>query len=454
MDAQLLVVASTWDRWRSERYHLRGGLADGLFYDQMGAVLGLGRESHRRTENDPRPARRRRTGRGDPHQPARARLATLSDLLRHDDPNPDLSRGVRRENEVELEDPRWTWVIDHREQLGHVSYQLAAAAGRHGVTSRWVDELIADVDSDAVSPATPAVLGLAIAEVRTARAVVELTTTHAVHRILLTGEALRCQFSGIGCHAHWQSAPPPTDVASLVREIAHRRDRLGDSRLDHLPSPEVAEPAMVLAFLRRSPCTNRAARALDHLAGLQLCNALWWQDRAAELTALRAGLKIGSPRDVLRRQLGAVHAITRGQGVQDRFDRLAGLAEFGQPDEKQGREARRIRTAPANAEDHWVAANQAAIDQVAFALLSMTSALVVPEEEREWLDLLALERKDGTYTRSSLVTIAYAAEEVQAALGSGAKVPSIEVKKILDAVDALPTVKRIRAATNTVDYEL
>jgi hypothetical protein len=53
-----------------------------------------------------------------------------------------------------------------------------------------------------------------------------------------------------------------------------------------------------------------------------------------------------------------------------------------------------------------------------------------------------------------LVTIAYAADEVQAALDEDATLPALEVRELLDKVDTLPTVSRIRAATKPVNYEL
>lgn len=455
LDAQLLVIASSWDRWRSERYHLRGGLSDGVFFDQLGDALGLGRNSHVRGENDPRGARRWRTGGGDPHQPARARLATLNDLLRYDEPMQDLSRRGRRARGFDPDNPQWVWLAEHGAKLAAVAYSLVAAANRYGITARrWLDELVADIADAALTPATPAVLGLAIAEVRTARPIVELTSTHAVHRMLLAGDALRCQFSGIGCHAHWQSAPPPTDVADLVRGIARRRERVDDSRRDQIPSPDAAEPADVLLFLRQSPAANRAVRALDHLAGLGLGNALWWQDRVAERAALRFGLRMGRPRDVLRRQIGASYAIKRGQGVQDRADRLASLTARGRPDEKQERGMRHSNRRTSAPNHSWVTENRAVLRCVASSMLQSAVDLQIPEGERDWLDLLAADRKDDELTATSLVTLAYAANEIQDALDKLDAAKHADVQDLLDRVDSFPTVRRVRLSAKKVDYEL
>ncbi|WP_143021483.1 hypothetical protein [Prauserella marina] len=455
LDAQLLVIACAWDRWRTEWHHLRGGLSDGLFYDQLGTGLGIGRDSHDRAPDDPRAVRRRRTGRGDPHQPARWRLATLTDLLRYDEPTQDLARPSRRARVVDPDDPRWPWLADHRDELVEVALGLAAAADRYGVKARrWLDELVADLADDAITPSTPAVLGLAIAEVRTARPVVELTSTHAVHRVLLAGDAFRCQFSGIGCHAHWQSAPPPADVAALVRAISRRRERMDDPRLDQIPSPDAADPADVLLFLRRSPAANRGVRAFDHLDALGLGNALWWQDRNAELAALRFGLRIGQPKDVLRRQIGASYAITRGQGVQDRADRLTSLTTRGRPDEKQARDMRNSGQSQLSQEHGWIASNHTLLRRVAEALLSAADLLDVPEDERDWLDLLASEYKSDEFSTKSLVTFAYAADEIQEALDDAVDTGHHDVLSILDEVDEFPNVKRLRAATRPVQYTL
>lgn len=455
LDAQLLVIASTWDHWRTEYFHLRGGLSDGLFHDQFGAALGLGPEGQPRDESDPRPARRGRTGSGNPQQPSRVRMAALADLLRHDDPTPKLDRTSRRSQPVDPEDARWTWLADHRDALASVALGLAAVADRHRLLDhRWRDELVADVTDDALTPATLAVLGLTIAEIRTARPIAELTTTHNVHRLLLEGDALRCQFSGVDCHAHWQSAPPHSDVAALVREIAQRRERMDDHRWGQLPSPEAAEPAEVLQFLRRCPATNRAVRARDHLAGLRLGNELWWRDRNDERTALQFGLRIGNPKDVLRRQIGASYAITSGQGVRDRADRLASLTTHARPDEKLARDLRNPQPSQLSQEDSWILTNHEMLRRVATSLLDAATSLGIPDDERDWLDLLASECRVGSLTSSSLVTFAYAADEIQDAL-EGVEHETLQaIQLLLNEVDGFPGVHRLRAATRPLELEL
>ncbi|SFQ30055.1 hypothetical protein [Amycolatopsis rubida] len=454
LDAQLLVIASGWDRWRAERHHLRGGLGDGLFYDQLGDALGLGPNSHLRGERDPRPERRRRSGRGDPHQPARNRLNALTDLLRYDMPEQDLTRPGRRDAIRDPKHPAWGWLAENHVALTTVARDLAAAATRYKVASRWVDELVADVVDGVLNPGTPAVLGLAVAEIRTSRPVIELTTTHAVHRVLLAADALRCQFSGAlarnpdngKIQAHWQSAPPPTDVAALAAEIARRRERHGDARRDRIPSPDAAEPADLLRFLRSSPAASRVVRAHDHLAGLRLCNALWWQDRAAELHAIRFGLGIGEPRDVLRRQIGSSYAITRGQGVQDRLDRLDQLVSRGKPDEKGARARRGTGPAPLAREEEWVASHQQELRCVAKRLIDSVAKIAIHDDDRYWLDILAAAEK---YTPADLASFAFAAEEAETALLAAETVPSV-IDDLLAEVDQLPTVRRLRSASRPI----
>ncbi len=451
LDAQLLVIASGWDRWRHELHNLRGGIATGLFYDQLGAALGLGPDSHHRGEDDPRPDRRRRTGRGNPNKPAQDRLANLTDLLRHDCPDPDLTRAGRRDTARDPKHPAWDWLIENRDDLADVTRKLVAGATRYKVPSRrWLDELIADIDDDALNPGTPAILGLAVAEIRTSRPVVELTTTHDVHRVLLAADALRCRYSGAlarnpdtrKIRTHWQSAPPPADVAALTVEIARRRERHGDTRRDRIPSPDAAEPADLLRFLREAPSANRVVRAHDHLAGLRLCSALWWQDRPDELYAIQSGLRIGNRMDVLRRQMGSSYAITRGQGVQDRADRLSQLMDRGKPDEKGARARRGSTAAPLAREGGWIAAQQEEVGRLAQRLLASIAGIEIAEDDRYWLDILAAE---DTFTSESLVTFAFAADEAQHVLEAAGLI-SGGIARVLAEVDALPGVRRIRTA--------
>jgi len=347
--------------------------------------------------------------------------------------------------------PAWDWLTENRSELTAITRKLAAEAIRHKVSSRrWVDELVADIDDDALNPGLPAVLGLAVAEIRTSRSVVELTTTHGVHRALLAADALRCAYSGALARSprtgkirtHWQSAPPPADVAVLAEEIARRREHHGDARRDRIPSPDAVAPIDLLRFLREAPSSSRVVRAHDHLAGVRLCNALWWQDRSDELYAIQSGLHIGQRKDVLRRQMGSSYAISRGQGVQDRADRLSQLMERGKPDEKGARARRGTQAAPLAREGGWIASQQGKLGRLAQRLVESIAGIEISEDDRYWLDLLA---DEDVFTSESLVTFAFAADEAQQVLETVGD-DSGELARVIAEVDALPGVRRIRTA--------
>jgi hypothetical protein len=59
----------------------------------------------------------------------------------------------------------------------------------------WLDELAADYHSDQITPATPAVAGLAAAELRTVPAVLELDPRHRPHAAPREIEALRARYA-------------------------------------------------------------------------------------------------------------------------------------------------------------------------------------------------------------------------------------------------------------------
>lgn len=449
LDAQILVIAASWDLWRTELRHLRGGLSDGLFYDELGAALGLGPTAHVRHEHDPRPARRRRTGRGDPHQPARERLTTLTALLHYDDFDLDFTGP-----QLHIADPadqRRTWLAQHHEALTVVGTNLLAAADHHQVPTRiWLDHLDSEIADGSFNLATPAVLGLALAEIRTARPIVELTSRHSVHGALVAGDKLRCSYSGVGCHAHWRSPPPRPDTPHLADDIRRRRERVEDPRRVQLPASDTARPVDVLTFLRRCPSNDRGIRRCDHLSALALVSALWWVDRGDELWALRAGLRSR----VFRTQLAAPYNISSGQGLQDRVDRLTSLSTRGRLDEKHTRQMRQPDTDPKRQEP-VTATDRDRIDGLASDLLTIVAAtLEIAEGERDWLDLLGAELRgdDRSGYVSSIVMLALAAAEVQNAVADSVSLSHLDrtaITALLATIDGLPSVSRIRRSTAT-----
>lgn len=169
-DGLVLNVWLWWEDRRREAALLRAGVRLGLFATQLGAPLGI-------------------TSR----QGVPDRLARLEALLKYDRPDETLTREARRVDGEQ--DQRHRWVRDHQAELAAVAGNLLAAAARFEVTGEWLEELDADHSAGAWSPASLGVLGLAVAEVRTAPAVTELESTHNVHRAILAAEDLRARFA-------------------------------------------------------------------------------------------------------------------------------------------------------------------------------------------------------------------------------------------------------------------
>jgi hypothetical protein len=120
--------------------------------------------------------------------------------LKYDRPDEKLTREERhlQATDATYRDARILWIELHKDRLYSLTTRLLAEADRHGVAEReWLDELEHDHIRDAFTPGSMGVLGLALAEIRTARAVVELRTTHSVHRVLAAGDKLRAGYARI-----------------------------------------------------------------------------------------------------------------------------------------------------------------------------------------------------------------------------------------------------------------
>ncbi len=443
LDAHTLVIAAWWSHCRDELYFLRAGVADGLYLDQLGAALGLGPDARPADPTQQQPRHRSRTGRGDPQQPGRERLATLTDLLCYDEFDADLSRSARRATTLDPADPRWAWLSACRPALLDAVHGLVTASLRHHVDEHpWLDELVADQTENALTPATVAVLGLAAGEIRTARPVVELRTAHMVHRTLYAVDRLRAHFSGIGCHAHWRRTPPHPDVSPLVRGIAGRRARLDDPRLELLGDPDQANPSDVLAFLRHHRSAHYDTRRHDTLAALALATALWHTDRDDELWAFRTGRR----HNLFLTQLGSQHALTSRKGTQDRIDRLQAERTVGRPDEKQGRELRHADTDQRGALRAWVMRHQDLLHDIATILLTVAADMELADEDREELDDLARDHRAKKYTADSVLILGWAADEAAQALTTRRNmIPSTrltQLTKALTRTRAIPGIRR------------
>lgn len=170
-----------WEDRRRELHFLKAGRDRGLFLSQLGAQVGVGKQ-----------------GLVD-------RIDRLEALLRYDRPDEKLPRSSRR-SDLEARERRPaedTWLAEHREELVAVITGLVAQADRYELEDddrEWIDQLAIDARDDDLTPATMVILGLAVAELRTAPAVLELDSTrpHAVHTMLTRADGLRSQFAELG----------------------------------------------------------------------------------------------------------------------------------------------------------------------------------------------------------------------------------------------------------------
>lgn len=191
-DALVLVTWLWWEDRRRERNLLRRGRHLGLSLSDLGAPLGV---TSRRGLAD--------------------RLDRLDALLEYDRPDEQLSRADRRQ--LKARPAEQGWIDLHRDEIRAVIAGLLAQAARSHLHSptpgsapvddptgdgepgqvegAWLDELRADYDTDHLTPATMALLGLAAAELRATRAVAELDSHHGLRRSLRAVEQLRMRFS-------------------------------------------------------------------------------------------------------------------------------------------------------------------------------------------------------------------------------------------------------------------
>ena len=192
------LILSTWCWWddrRREHRLLRNGRHLGLSLSELGAPLGI---TTRRGTQD--------------------RIDRLDALLRYDRPDEQLTRTARRE--AKAGDGRQVWLDAHRDEIRAVLAGFLAQARRFADAvapeeqgspdiepsdvdqpaaaraGEWLDELAADYDADDLTPATVAVAGLAAAELRTTRAVLELDAKHRLHTALREVEILRARMAG------------------------------------------------------------------------------------------------------------------------------------------------------------------------------------------------------------------------------------------------------------------
>lgn len=184
---------------------------------------------------------------------------------------------------------------------------------------------------------------------------------------------------------------------------------------DRLPDAPDSDPREVLRYLRRFSGQDipRWVLQADVCDALTLNNWLWWEDRRTELHFLVEGRRRGLFLDQLGAQLGIGK-----QGVRDRIDRLEALLRYDRPNEKltraaraAARDAERRRTA----EDQWLEEHEPTLRAMIADLLAEAAALTLADDEREWIDELAVEIRgaDGDLGRTIIPILGLAADELR-----------------------------------------
>jgi hypothetical protein len=197
--------------------------------------------------------------------------------------------------------------------------------------------------------------------------------------------------------------------------IAKRRAKVDDDNRDRLPDSPDSDPREVLDYLRRfsGPDIPRWVLQADVCDALTLNNWLWWEDRRRELHFLKAG----RDRGLFLTQIGAQVGVGK-QGVVDRIDRLEALLRYDRPDEQITRAARRSdREARERrpTEDAWLDARREELAAVITGLVGEADRFEIDDEDREWVDELAIEMREHDLTPSTMVILGLAVAELRTA---------------------------------------
>lgn len=145
---------------------------------------------------------------------------------------------------------------------------------------------------------------------------------------------------------------------------------------------------------------------------LVLNNWLWWEDRRRELHFLKAG----RDRGLFLAQIGAQVGVGK-QGLLDRIDRLEALLRYDRPDGKITRSARLAERQARDrrpAEDVWLAARRDELLTVITELSYEADRYGLLDEDREWLDELAVDARDD-FTPATMVILGLATAELRTA---------------------------------------
>jgi hypothetical protein len=204
-----------------------------------------------------------------------------------------------------------------------------------------------------------------------------------------------------------------TEVGRAIVMIARRRAKVDDRHRDLLPDSEDSDPREVLDYLRKFsgpdiPLWVLQAEVSD---ALTLNSWLWWEDRRRELFFLKAG----RARGMFLSQLGAQVGVGK-QGLLDRVDRLEALLRFDRPDEKLSRAARQAARAADHrrlAETRWIDEHRAELLRVIEDLVHQADRYRIVDEDREWIDELRVDARDGALVPTTMVLLGLAAAELR-----------------------------------------
>jgi hypothetical protein len=204
-----------------------------------------------------------------------------------------------------------------------------------------------------------------------------------------------------------------TEAVRAITVIARRRSKVDDRHRELLPDSEDSDPREVLDYLQKYSGADIPQWVLqaDICDALTLNNWLWWEDRRRELHFLKAGRSRG----LFLSQLGAQVGVGK-QGVLDRIDRLEALLRYDRPDEKitrSERQAARAAEQRRSQEIPWLEQHHVEIRALAGALIEQADRYGLEDEDREWIDELAIDARDDVFTRATMVLIGLAAAELR-----------------------------------------
>jgi hypothetical protein len=205
------------------------------------------------------------------------------------------------------------------------------------------------------------------------------------------------------------------EVARAITKIARRRLQIDDPHRERLPDAPDGDPREVLDYLRAHSGLNVPTWVLqaDVCDALTVINWLWWEDRRRELHFLRAGVRQG----MYLAQIGAQVGIGK-QGVRDRIDRLEALLRFDRPDEKLIREQRRQHdeTQTVDVQERaWLDKHREDLGTLIAGLQAEAEQYRLGDDEREWLDELVIDARDGSYTPATMVMLGLTIAELRTA---------------------------------------